>query len=289
MTRRAAPTAGRLWPAARVLAVVLLALLLPSATPAAPLREPGLRPLFNGTNLAGWTRWLVDTRRADPRGVFSVTNGVLRFSGDGLGYLATAEEFADYQLRVEYRWGRTNSAWGGRLGRARDSGVFVHATGPDGNSEDGRGAFMAGIECQVMEGATGDFLLIRGTNAQGRLIAPRLTTRSRPERDADGWPFFLPGGPQAVSLERWGRVNGLGKSRAWRDEFGFQGPQEAEKPSGGWNRLVVTCEADQITVELNGVRMNEATRVWPARGRILLQCEGSEIEFRRVDLLGIAR
>lgn len=287
MTRRAAANAGR-FPTARFLAA-LVPWLLAAAIPAAPLREPGLRPLFNGTNMAGWTPWLVDTHREDPRGVFRVTDGVLRFSGDGLGYLATVEEFADYQLRVEYRWGATNSAWGDRRGRARDSGVFMHVTGPDGNSEDGRGAFRAGIECQVMEGATGDFLLIRGTNAQGRLIAPRLTTRSRPERDADGWPFFQPGGPQAISLERWGRINGSVKSRAWRDEFGFRGTEDAERPVGEWNRLVLTCEADQITVEVNGIRVNEATRVWPARGRILLQCEGSAIEFRRVDLLRIAR
>ena len=265
-------------------------LLLPAVgLPAAGRAPLGVVPLFNGTNLHGWTTWLVDARRADPRGVFTVTNGLLRISGDGLGYLATVEEYSDYQLRVEYRWGRTNTAWGDRLGRARDAGVFLHSVGPDGNSHDGRGAFCAAVECQVMEGATGDFLLIRGTNAQGALIAPRLTLRARPDRDADGWPFVRLAGPRDTTLERWGRVNWVDKSPAWRDEFGFRGSRDAEKPPGEWNRLVITCQGDDISVELNGRLVNDVTRVWPTRGRILLQCEGSEILFRKVELVRIAR
>jgi len=47
--------------------------------------SPGARQLFNGTNLAGWYSWLVDTKRDDPRRVFTVTNGLVRISGDGLG------------------------------------------------------------------------------------------------------------------------------------------------------------------------------------------------------------
>ena len=39
-----------------------------------------------------------------------------------------------------------------------------------------------------------------------------------------------------------------------------------------------------ITVELNGVKVNEARDVFPRRGKILLQCEGSEIFFRALEL-----
>lgn len=37
--------------------------------------------------------------------------------------------------------------------------------------------------------------------------------------------------------------------------------------------------------------VNEATDVWPSAGAILLQCEGSEVEYRRVRLvpLGVER
>jgi hypothetical protein len=54
--------------------------------------------LFNGENLDGFRTWLVDAGRDDPRGVFTVANGVIRISGDGPGYLATDREFENYRL-----------------------------------------------------------------------------------------------------------------------------------------------------------------------------------------------
>lgn len=105
--------------------------------------------LFNGTNLNGFHTWLSDTRLADPRQVFTVTNGMIRISGDGLGYLATEQAYQDFRLVVEFKWGQRNRAWGDRIGKARDSGIFLHAVGPDGNSHDGKGAFMAAIECNL--------------------------------------------------------------------------------------------------------------------------------------------
>lgn len=276
-----------------LLVLVGLAMPLPAADspaavglPANPAPEiPKVTiPLFNGTNLDGFHSWLVDTRRDDPRRVFGVTsNRLLRISGDGLGYLATQRAFRDYRLVVEFRWGATNSGWGDRLGRARDSGVFLHATGGDGNSHDGQGAFMAAIECQIMEGAVGDFLLIRGTAADGSLIAPQLTSRVAGLPDADGWPRWQAGG-KPRTLARWGRVNRLGKDPAWRDTFGFRDPAALESPAGDWNLLECRCEGRRIVVNLNGRIVNEATDVSPSHGRILLQCEGSEIFFRRVEL-----
>lgn len=243
--------------------------------------------LFDGHTLSGWHTWLVDSKREDPRRVFSVTNGMIRISGDGLGYLATEGRFRDYRLVVEWRWGRLSTAWGDRIGKARDSGIFLHATGPDGNSHDGRGAFMAAIESNLFQGAVGDFLLIRGDGADGSLIAPRLRVQAAPGRDRDGWYTWRKGG-EVVELERWGRVNWFGKSPDWRDVEDFRGPRDLEKRVGRWNRTEIECRGDSIRVILNGVVVNEATQAWPASGRILLQCEGSEIFFRRVELRKIA-
>ena len=248
----------------------------------------GAIPLFNGTNLSGWYSWLVDSKRDDPRRVFTVTNGWLRISGDGLGYLSTEKEFSDYRLIVEFKWGATNWPWGDRVGKASDAGVFLHSIGPDGNSADGRGAFRAALECQIMEGATGDFLLIRGTNTDGSLISPRVTVAVQSTRDAEGWPFVDFFG-QRETIERWGRVNWVNKSRAWKDHLDFRGPRDVEKPRGQWNELSITCQDDAVSVVLNGTTVNEAHRVWPKHGKILLQCEGSEIFIRRVALVPSAR
>jgi hypothetical protein len=112
--------------------------------------EPPISPtervrLFNGNDLGGFYTWLVDTKSEDPRHVFAVTNGMIRISGEGLGYLATEKGYRNYHLVAEFKWGKTNWHWGDRIGRARDSGIFLHAIGPDGNSHDGQGAFMAAI------------------------------------------------------------------------------------------------------------------------------------------------
>jgi len=237
--------------------------------------------LFNGRDLTGFTTWLRDTQREDPRHVFTVTNSLLRISGDGLGYLATTRSFSSYRLVVEFKWGQQNTHWNNRIGRARDSGLFLHATGPDGNSHDGEGAFMAAIECNLFQGATGDFLLIRGDDTEGQLIAPRITALVAPEKDADGWWFWQADGrPQTI--ETWGRLNWFAKSRAWRDELDFRGPHDLEKPYGEWNLVECIADGDRITIRVNGVVANQATNVWPTHGKILLQCEGSEIFFRRI-------
>jgi hypothetical protein len=240
-------------------------------------------PLFNGRDLSGLYTWLVDTKREDPRRVFSVTNGMLRISGDGLGYVSTTQSYAKYRLLVEFKWGTRNWTWGERVGKARDSGIFLHSVGPDGNSHDGKGAFKAAIECNLFEGATGDLLLIRGNAADGSLLAPRLTVESADQRDDDGWPFWKKDSKRAT-LERWGRVNWFAKDRRWQDRFNFRGAKDVEKPAGEWNRIECLCDGDHIEVSLNGIVVNEAFNVWPTNGPILLQCEGSEIFIRKFEL-----
>lgn len=242
--------------------------------------------LFNGRDFSGLYSWLVDAKRLDPRHVFTITNQWLHISGDGLGYLATTRAYRNYHLVVEFKWGATNSTWGGRLGKARDSGIFLHATGPDGNSHDGRGAFMAAIECNLFEGATGDLLLIRGNGPDGSLIAPRLTAETAEQRDGDGWWTWKRGG-QSQTLERWGRLNWSNKDSKWEDRLDFRGVNDVESCSGDWTRVECLCENDRIAIKVNGVLVNQASSVWPNSGKILLQCEGSEIFFRRFELLSL--
>lgn len=250
--------------------------------------EDGFRALFNGENLEGFTTWLRASKREDPLDVFSVEDGSLRISGAGYGYLATLEEFENFHLKLAFRWGdQEGLERGERKGKALDSGVFLRATGPDGNSEDGDGAFMAAIECNLFEGASGDFLLIRGRDADGQLIVPRVAVKASPERDRDGFPFWEAEG-ETVNLETWGRVNWKGKSRAWEDVRGFRGANDMEKPAGQWNELECRCADGEITVRLNGVLVNQVRQAWPRRGKILLQCEGAEIHFREVRVKELA-
>src|ERR1041384_4039000 len=86
-------------------------------------------PLFNGKDLAGLYGWLKDTQYADPRGVFTVKDGALVISGEVPGYLATKQAYRDYHLVMEYKWGPRT--YGQKT--VRNSGILLHAIGPDGN------------------------------------------------------------------------------------------------------------------------------------------------------------
>jgi hypothetical protein len=59
---------------------------------------------------------------------------------------------------------------------------------------------------------------------------------------------------------------------------------DAEKPNGEWNTIEVVCDGDKITNIVNGVVVNEGTRASVTRGRILLQSEGAEVFYRKVEL-----
>ena len=59
---------------------------------------------------------------------------------------------------------------------------------------------------------------------------------------------------------------------------------DAEKPSGEWNTVEVTCDGTTIINKINGVEVNRGTDASVKKGRIILQSEGAEIFFRNVVL-----
>jgi Domain of Unknown Function (DUF1080) len=271
------------WIAAIIVLTGLCAVLVAqdAVSPASPT------PLFNGRDLQEWYTYLRDTKHQDPRGVFTVADGMIRISGDGHGYLSTQQAYRDYRLVVEYKWGRRN--WGDREKEARDSGVFLHSVGPDGNSFDAGGAYKAAIECQIMQGGVGDILLIKGKYADGSGVPVRASVRARGQRDRDGWLWWKPDG-RLVTLDNGGRINWLNKDPGWEDMLDFRGRNDIERPDE-WNRVECVCDADRVRIYINDKLVNEADAVFPKQGKILLQCEGSEIFFRRVEIfpLKIAR
>ena len=111
--------------------------------------EPIFR--FNGKNLTGFYSYLHEHKYDDPAKVFTVQNGMIRISGEEFGGLATNDEFHDYHLVVEWKWGE--QTFGSRKENARDSGILLHCVGPDGAAS---GNWMESQECQIIEGGCGD-------------------------------------------------------------------------------------------------------------------------------------
>ena len=229
--------------------------------------------LFNGKDLDGWYTFLKGRGRdADPLGVFTIENGVLRISGEEWGCITTTEEYADYHLIVEFKWGDVTHA--PRVDKARDSGILLHSVGEDGAYG---GMWMNSIECQMIEGGTGDLLVVGDGTEQFSLTCPVA-----PEMQGSSHVFDPEGEPATI---HGGRINWFGRDPDWADVKDFRGRQDVEKPVGEWNRLECIADGQNITILLNGTVMNHAIDVQPRKGRIQVQSEGAEVFVRRVDLV----
>src|SRR6266436_5855922 len=212
-------------------------------------KTPRVIHLLTGDDLTPFYSFLKEFGAdKDPDHVFTLTNGVLHISGEHYGYLATKQtNFANYKLVAEFKWGE--QTWPPRLTNACDSGVLVHTVGADG-------VWPRSIEAQIIEGGTGDILVVSGAY---------LTV--------DG----VTKGPQIARFDRPGR-------NPWRDEKGFRGPHEIEQPRGEWNHIEVLCDGDQVSITVNGHKTLQGVKASPRSGKILIQSEGAEIFFRRLDV-----
>jgi len=65
--------------------------------------------------------------------------------------------------------------------------------------------------------------------------------------------------------------------------------KDAEKPTGEWNTIEVVCERDKITNIVNGVVVNQGVHASETKGRIMLQSEGAEVFYRKVELRPLSR
>lgn len=240
--------------------------------------------LFDGRSLANFQTWLVDHHEADPERVFSVVDQVdgapaIRISGQVWGGLLTKETYRDYRLVAEFRWG--GATWGDRKTRARDSGVLLHAQGRLGNTKsDFNGPWLRSIEFQIIEGGVGDILPVGGFGDTGEQIRPAVTARVRKDRDGET-VYDAKGMPQTLSS---GRINWWGRSEDWADRLGFRGPQDVESAGLEWTRIEAVVEKDTLKYYVNGKLVNEATGLSVSDGKIMIQSEGAEIYFRRIDL-----
>jgi hypothetical protein len=108
----------------------------------------GWKPLMNGKDLTGWDTYLgpvFDSLKGeevgapigmnnDPKKTFSIVTEdnkpALRISGEHFGGISTLNEFSNYHLRLEFKWGKLK--WAPRKTAKRDSGLLYHAVGPHG-------------------------------------------------------------------------------------------------------------------------------------------------------------
>lgn len=274
------------------LAAPLASWLWPGSTLASPQREDEWTPLFNGSNFEGWETFLGRPHRSsdlpgsrnakgeyvdpigtgrDPKRVFSIVaiDGApaIRVSGEIYGALTSREEFSDYHLRFDVKWGTRR--WPPREDAVRDTGCCYHAVGPHGASY---GFWMQSCEFQIMEGDCGDFYSLAGVIVDVDAI---LRDPADPKSDA----FYRAGAPRIR-----GHVRRIVKSADY------------ERQGGDWNTLELYCLGQRSIHVVNGhpvmklsaIRHRVDNREAPLdRGRIQLQSEGAEVFFRNVAIRSI--
>jgi hypothetical protein len=130
-------------------------------------------------------------------------------------------------------------------------GVLVHASRPRALYK----MFPQSIEVQMQSGDAGDFWVI-----EENIEVPDMAAR-RPRKGGEKW-----GGSEGDARRILNLTDG------------------SEKPLGEWNTLVVEARGRTLKVWVNGVLVNEGSGATVDHGRIALQAEGTEVEFRRVDL-----
>lgn len=272
----------------------LLAGLAVRAAPPAPgavIEPKEIIRLFNGVDLTNFYTWLPKFGHADPDRVFTVVDQVdgapaIRASGQHWGGFVTKANYANYRLVVEFRWGPVT--WKPRENKTRDSGILLHGQGDDGNAAKAfNSPWMRSVEYQIIEGGTGDIILVNGYNrGSDTLIPPTITAQVRtgPPGNAVYWD---PAG-KPTELGR-GRINWQHRDPLWKDVLDYRGPKDVEKPVGEWNLIEAIVEGGNFTYFLNGVKVNEARNCVFTSGKLLFQSEGAEIFFRRIELHPLKR
>ncbi|HPW62573.1 MAG TPA: DUF1080 domain-containing protein [Cyclobacteriaceae bacterium] len=113
--------------------------------------------------------------------------------------------------------------------------------------------FPKSIEVQMMHENAGDFWCIVED-----IIVPDMEARRGPK-------------------EEWGITEGKGR-RIMNLTDG------SEKAVGEWNNMIIECVGNTIQVWVNDIMVNHGTNCTASKGHIALQAEGSQVEFRKVEL-----
>jgi hypothetical protein len=135
-------------------------------------------------------------------------------------------------------------------------GVLVHASKPRALY----GMFPQSIEVQMAHKSAGDFWCI-----QENIEVPDMDKR-RPHKE--GQKF---GGAKEDARQILNLTDG------------------SEKPVGEWNTMTIEARGGEIIVHVNGDLVNHGTKATATKGMIALQAEGSEVEFRKVELTPLAK
>ena len=169
------------------------------------------RNLFDGKTFNGWTKYLGVPHQSnqgldlpkdengkyvkafginnDPLNVYTIVNEegkpAIHVSGQVFGTLTFNEEFENYHIKLEFKWGQKK--WEPRLNMVRDAGLLYHGFGQQGSTERN---WHPAQECQIQEGDTGDYW------PTGEVTIDIPAVKS----DTSDWWYYRPNAPLRTQI-----------------------------------------------------------------------------------------
>jgi hypothetical protein len=243
----------------------------PTPTPAQPTGGTdgeGFFPLFNGTDLTGFTPHIDGLPSGqDPHAFFKVQDGALHVLDipqtsreQPFGYLSTNAAYGNYHLQLQYKWGTKKFAPRNTTDTPRDAGLLFHIRGQDA-------VWPQSIEAQVQEGDTGDIWS----------LGEKPTSVTATVADVDGSPVQY--------SEEGSRVTVTGNR--------VKKSQTVDSLTD-WNTVDVFAQGDTAVIVVNDTVVNRVTDIKDGDGnpltggRIGLQAEGAEVWYRNLRIKPLA-
>ncbi|MCW2120734.1 ThuA domain-containing protein [Flavobacterium sp. 7A] len=215
----------------------------------------------------------------DPKKVFSIIqeNGenILKVSGEIYGGLTTKNDYGDYHLTTQFKWG--DKKWEPRLKDKKDSGILYHAKGPHGTFWK---VWMHSLEYQVQDGDCGDFIALG--QVYGDVPADEKV-------NANGKSNFI--------------YNPKGKNTPIKYAPNYKSgrttkSENYENPAGEWNTLEIYCLGTQsihlvnghVVNRVNNARYDVGGKTIPAdKGKIQIQSEAAEVYYKNMRIEPITK
>jgi hypothetical protein len=129
----------------------------PNGPPAPLVHDTSPIPLFNGRNFDGLFIH-VDGSGTTPEAAWRIEDGLLRCTGIGKGYVRTTAAYADYKLRLEWRWPV----------RTGNSGIMINLVGRDL-------LWPKCIEAQLAANRAGEFAMFSDARSKEEIVSRNPT------------------------------------------------------------------------------------------------------------------
>ncbi len=244
------------------------------------------KDLFNGKDFNGWVKFIGVPHKSlqlslpkdslgnykesigsnDFLNIFSVVQEdgepAIYVSGRVFGTISTQNEYENYHITLQYKWGEKKYA--PRLQLPRDAGLLYHA----GDKPMQNKVWPLAQECQIQQGDCGDYWKIHTSMAK---IPAQFKDSS--------WIYA----PESEYVWFGDHVN---RPRCKKNS-------DNEKPQGEWNTVEVYTSGDssvhvvngKVVMHLKSLSFSENGMSKPMKkGRIVLQSEGAELYYRRIVL-----